>query len=49
MSREPDPIELAALMAEDIAREVQEKKAGVPRIRPAGNKAKGGKSSGKRR
>ncbi|MEV1245164.1 hypothetical protein [Nonomuraea sp. NPDC049750] len=48
MSREPDPIELAALMAEDIAREVQEKKTGVPSIRPTGNKAKGGKS-GKRR
>ncbi|MER7063999.1 hypothetical protein [Streptomyces albidoflavus] len=42
MSRESDPIELAALMAEDIAREVQEERTGVPRIRPA-EKPKGGK------
>ena len=47
MSREPDPIELAALMAEDIARDVQEQRTGVPRIPK--DKAKGGKTSGKRR
>lgn len=46
---EPDPIDEMTRMAEDLAREVKEQKAGVPRIRPADNKAKGGKSSGKRR